>query len=174
MDGKLTKTHVTSRPETIRPTAWSSMAKCNPKKAKPHGNIEKPTPAARQKRKITIFLLTKLKNLTPLFRTPKKKLEIPVETAMPRVTRVRIPTARRPRQNVAMSKESGRRPQALSEERLSLTDRERQNTAFESQRCTLHKERNLAHEDHVADRRFHSWHHYNLVPTPVRANQQKY
>ena len=111
-------------------------------------------------------LPTKLKNLTQLLRTPEI-LEMPVEPAVQCFTRVCIPTATTPTQKVAVSKAVGRRPLALSEERLSLTKRERQIEAFESQRCILHKERNHWHEDHAADRGFHSRHHCNLVHTLV-------
>ena len=49
VDGRLIKTQVVSRPETIWPQVWSSMSKCAQKKVEEN----------------TIFLRTKLKNLTP-------------------------------------------------------------------------------------------------------------
>ena len=67
VDGGLTKTQVTSRPETIWPVMCSSMSRCAQKKAKQQCNIEKPKTQVSS----SIFFLTKLKTLTPLFRTPE-------------------------------------------------------------------------------------------------------
>ena len=72
---------------------------------------------------------------------------------MPCVAKVRNPTDKAPTQKIALSKGGGRRPSATSEGRLSLTRRERQMEAFESQRCFLHKERDHSREDHVAKSR---------------------
>ena len=55
-----------------------------------------------------MFFPTKLKNVTPLFGTPEKKVESPVEPSMPCVEQLRIPTAKAPTYNVAVSKEGGR------------------------------------------------------------------
>ena len=78
-----------------------------------------------------------------------------------------ISTAKTPTQKVAVSHVGGRRPLALSEKALSLTDRERKTEAFEFQRCNLHEGRNRVHDDHVADRGVHSWLHCNLAQTPL-------
>ena len=74
--------------------------------------------------KLTTFLLTKLKNA--ILQNARQKMEIPVETEMPCVTRIRIPTGKS--QKVAVLKVDGRRPLSLpsplplasSEGRLSL------------------------------------------------------
>ena len=86
---------------------------------------------------------------------------------MPCVTQVRIPTVMARMQEVAVSKEGGGGVLALSERRPSLTKRKRKIEPYESQRSILHKGRDHSHEDHVADRGFHSLHLYNLVHTPV-------
>ena len=88
-------------------------------------------------------------------------------TETPSLTKVRTHTANAPTQKVAVSEECGRRPPALSKGRLSLIKTERQIKTFESERCILHKGRKHSHEDRVADRGFHWWHHYNLVHTRV-------
>ena len=139
MDGRLTKTQVTSRPGTIGPEVWSSMSKCAHKKAKQRWDIEKPKlQAARQNWETsTIILPTKLKNLNA-----SKKLNIPVEPAVPCVPRIRIST----------DAESC----SAKSSRLSVVKRDRQIKAFESQRRILHKGRNHSHEDHVAGRGFRS------------------
>ena len=41
VDGRLTKTQVTSRPEMIWPDVWSSMSKCAQKKAMHHWDMDK-------------------------------------------------------------------------------------------------------------------------------------
>ena len=52
-----------------------------------------------------------------------RTLEIPAEAAMPCVTQVRITTAKTPTQKVPVSKEGGVRLRAMSEGRLSLSDK---------------------------------------------------
>ena len=89
-----------------------------------------------------------------MFRTPEI-LEVPAEAASPCMARELISTAKMPTQKVAVSQVGGRRPLALSEKVLSLTDRERKTEG-----------RNRVH-DHVADRGVHSWHHHNLAHTPL-------
>ena len=76
----------------------------------------------------------KVEEFDAIVQNLRKKLEIPVRPAMPCVARVRIPTAKTPKQKVPVSKEGGRRLFILNEGRLSLTKRERQRHAFESQR----------------------------------------
>ena len=57
---------------------------------------------------------------------------------------------------------------ALSEERLSMTNRQRQKLQRWNPKGVVFTEgRNHSHEDHVADREFHSWHHLNLAHTTV-------
>ena len=131
-------------------------------------NTEKPRrQAARHKRATHDNPPDEVEEFDTMIQNARMKLEFPVEPSMPCVTRIHIPTAKTQTQRVA-SKVGGRRPPAaLSEGRLCLTRRERLCKAFESQRCILHKGRNHSHKDHVADGRFHSRHHCNLVHTFV-------
>ena len=126
-------------------------------------------------RKLHEMLLHEVEEFDATVQNAKKKLEVPVERAMPYVKQIRIPTANAPTQKVAVSNKGARRPVALSEGRPSLTRRRisRQLAAFESQRCILHKVRDHSHEDHVADRGFHSWHHRNLITKAASVECQK-
>ena len=81
----------------------------------------------------------------------RKKLEIPVEPAMPCVARKRFLTTKTQNTHkVAVSKVGGERPQALCEGRQRKGKKKRsiQKGVF------LHNGRNCLHQDHVADRRF--------------------
>ena len=49
VDGRLTETQVTSRPETICPEVWSSVSKCGQKKAKQQLDIDNPWSSCEQK-----------------------------------------------------------------------------------------------------------------------------
>ena len=106
----------------------------------------------------------------PIVQNAWQKLEIPMEPAIPCATQVRIPTVKAPTQKVAASKEGRERPSTLSEGRPSLTKREGQLEELESRRCILHRGRDHSHEDHIADRGFHSWHHYTPVPISKATN----
>ena len=116
----LTKTQVASRPETMG-EMWSSMSKCAQKKGKQQWDIDKfQIQAARQNRKIH--------EITPvdaIILNARKELDIPVEPATPFVTRKRILAAKTQAQKVAVSEVGGGRPPALSEGRLSPTQKER-------------------------------------------------
>ena len=91
-------------------------------------DIEEPNiQAARHTEKITIFLPAKMEQIDAIIQNAREQLEIPVEPAMPCVTRSRISTAKTPMQKVAVSKVGGGRPLALSEGRLSLTKNGRVN-----------------------------------------------
>ena len=76
--------------------------------------------SARQMRNIHDIALDEVEELDAIDRNARKMLEIPVEPAMHCVQQVRIPTAKAPTQNVAVSKEGVRRPLALNEGRLSI------------------------------------------------------
>ena len=67
VDGRSTKTQVTSRPETIFSEVWSLMSKCVQKKSKQQWEKEN----TRQKLDVGWGKLT-MKSLTPLFRTPDR------------------------------------------------------------------------------------------------------
>ena len=154
-NGRWTKTQVTPRPETIKPEVGSSMSKCAQKKAEQRWHIEESNiRAARQKRKMFDIPPNEMQNIDAIIPNARKKLQMPVETAMPCVTQACISTAKTPTQKVAVSKEGGERLLAFSEGRLSLslTKRERTIKTFGSQRCIRHKGRNCPREDHVADR----------------------
>ena len=103
VDGRLTNTQVTSRPDTIQQEALLSMSECAEKKAMQQWVIEKPKiQAARQKRKIHVVLPDEVEEFDAIVQNAREKLEIPVGPAMPRVTQVRIPTAKTPTQKVAV------------------------------------------------------------------------
>ena len=51
--------------------------------------------------------------------------------------------------------------------RSSVTKKDKRLEAFESQKCFLHRGRDHSHDDHVADRGFHWWRHFNSEQTPV-------
>ena len=93
-----------------------------------------------------------------------------MEPAMQCVTRTRIATAKTQTWTVALSKVSGRRLPALSEGRLSLTQRKANKNVPTPKLCSSAQERNYSREDHVADERFHSWHRNDLENTlvPIR------
>ena len=123
VDCRLTKTQVTSRPETIWPGVWSSVPKCDQQKAKQQWDSDKPKiQSARHKRENHDILLAKLKNLTHF--SERQKWHITVEPAMPCVARKRIPTAKTHTESCSV-KSRRRGPQALSEGRLSLSQREK-------------------------------------------------
>ena len=87
---------------------------------------------------------------------------------MPCVTRIRTSSSKT--QKVAVSKDDGWRPLALREGPLSHEE-DTQIKALESQRCILLKERNHSHEDHVGDREFCSWHHFNMAHALVLVSE---
>ena len=173
VDGRLTKTQVTSRPEMIGPEVWSSMSKCAQKKAKQQRDIEKPKiQASRPTRKIHDSPPDDVEQINAIIQSAKKEAGDSSGTSKPCDTQVRIPTAKTPTKEVAVSKEGGTRSQALREGRHSLTEGEWQTKTFEFQRCMLHRGRNHSHEDHVAARGFHSWHQNSSGLTFVGACQQ--
>ena len=167
VNGRWTKTQVTSRKETSWPKVWSSMSQCAQEEVKAAMENSPEKQAARQKMEIHDSPPDEVEEFDAIIETARKKLEFPVEPVMPCVTLVRIYTAKAQTHKVAVSKEGGRRPLALSQRIPSLTRREREIKAFESPRCILHNGRNCSHEDHVADRRCHSWHLHFLVHTIV-------
>ena len=91
-----------------------------------------------------IFLPDEVEDFDVIVRNARKKLEIPVEPAMPCVTRKRFPSAKALNQKVAVSKVVRERPLALSEGRLSLRKRERQKEAFDSQKVSSQRTRSFA------------------------------
>ena len=133
------------------------------RKQSSNGISKNPKYKLHRREKLTIFLLTKWKNLAPLFTAPERSWKFQRDEPCHSLHE----NASLPTQKVALSKVDGGKPSALSEGRLSVTKREWQVRAFESQTCILHQGRNQPHDDHVADREFHSWHHYNLVHTLV-------
>ena len=65
VNGRLTRTQVTSSPETSRPEVWSSMPKCAQRKHSSNGILKDPKYKLHARRgNVTMFLLTKLKNST--------------------------------------------------------------------------------------------------------------
>ena len=73
VDGRLTKTKVTSRPGTISLEVWSSVSKCAQKKAKRQCGIDKPYfQAARQKMKIHDILLHEVEEVDAIIRKPQR------------------------------------------------------------------------------------------------------
>ena len=109
------------------------MFKFATRKAKQQWDMEKPEHKLLARRvKFTIFILTKMKNLTPSGGTPETRDSSESSNTMRQ--QLRIPTAEAPKQKVA------------------VPERERQMEAFESQRC-FHTGRDHSHEDHVADRK---------------------
>ena len=80
-------------------------------------------PAARQMKKNHDFFPDDAEEFDAVVQNARKKMEIPVELAMPCVTRVRIPTAKAPTQKVAVSKE-GEGTRSI-ERRATLSDKKR-------------------------------------------------
>ena len=116
------------------PEVWSSMSKCAQTTAKHQWEMDRTEiQAARQKKEID--------DIFQAVRKARKKFDIPVEPAMPCFNQLRIPSAKAPTQRVAVSKEGEWRLPAFCEGKLSLTRRERELEAFESQGCVLHKAR---------------------------------
>ena len=96
--GRLIKTQVTSRPETIWPEV-SSMSKSAEKKARQQWDKEKPS---YRMRRIHIIPPDEFEEFDAIIRNAKhKKQEVPVEPAMSHVVHVRIPTTNAPTQKVA-------------------------------------------------------------------------
>ena len=86
-----------------------------------------------------------------------------MEPAVLSVTRVRVLTAKTPTQKFAVSKEGREETHSIKRSAI-LSDKQRMaHKSVRIPRCILHKERNHSHEDHVAVRGFHSWHHFNLA-----------
>ena len=103
VDGRLTKTQVTPRPETIWPEVWTSMSKCVQKKAKEQWDTVKPKiQAARQKRTLTTFIPDEVEELRL-----KEDGNSSGTSAMPCGTRLRIPAAKTPTRQVAVSNVGG-------------------------------------------------------------------
>ena len=125
------------------------------------------TSCASQEELFWRFFPTKLKNLASLFRTPERRWRFQWNQQCHDLHEYASPPPRQRCRKLQCQKSTvgGERPLALSDGRLSLTTREKQ--AFECQMCILHKRRNFPHEDHGADRGFHSWHHHNLIHTLV-------
>ena len=94
--------------------------------------------AARQERQLHDNLPDDVVEFDANIQKGRKKLENPVEPAMPGVTQVRIPTRQDTNvESCSVKKAGGWKTSALSEGRLSLTEKERVAVAFESQRCIL-------------------------------------
>ena len=88
------------------------MSKCAQKKAQPQRDIEKPKiQAARQKRNIHDISPDEVEEFDVFIQDTTMNLEIPVEPAVPCVSRTRIPTAKAQTQKVALPKVGGRDPQ---------------------------------------------------------------
>ena len=114
--GRLTKTRVASRLATI----WPSNAM----------GFERQEYKLHVRGTFTVFHQAKLKNLTPLFRTPERSWRFLWNS-----NAVRHTTHHR-RRKLQCQTLAARRPPALSEGRLTLTKRARQIKASESHRCT--------------------------------------
>ena len=146
------------------------MSTCAQQRAKQQWDLEPKRNAARQKRKITTFIMTKLKNLTQLFKTPEENWRFQWNPQCHASHEKGSPPPRLRHRKLQCQKKAGE-TLALSEGRLSLRKRERQVKTFESQRCLRHRGRNQ--EDHVADLGCHSWHH-DKFGAHSRANQQSH
>ena len=87
------------------------MSKCAQKKAKQQWDIAKPQmQAARQMRTILDIVPDEVEQIDAIIPNARKKLEIPVDPAMPCVTRKHIHTAKIQTQKVAVSKEAEEDP----------------------------------------------------------------
>ena len=92
--------HIETRSDLARSTVV--CVQCDQNKAKQQWDVDKPKiQASRQMKKITIFFPDEAEEFDAVVQNARKKMEIPVELAMPCVTRVRIPTAKAPTQKVA-------------------------------------------------------------------------
>ena len=109
---------------------------------------------ARQTRNIHDIPPDEVEEFDAIIQNGRTKLEIPAEPAMPCFTRKRIPTAKTQTQKVAVSKLCGRRPQAVSQGRLSLTKGKGKSRRSSPKRCILHKGGNHS-QNYVADQGFH-------------------
>ena len=120
VDGTSTKTQLTSRPETIRSEVWSSMSKCAQKKAKQQWDFAKPqVQAARQMRTILDIVPDEVEQIDAIIPNARKKLEIPVDPAMPCVP------PRNKHRKLQCRKEAEEEPLTLSEGRVSLSGKKR-------------------------------------------------
>ena len=120
-------------------------------KAKQQGDLETPKiQAARQNGKLDDILPDEVEEFDAIVHNARKKLDIPV----PGHQRRKLQCQRMREATLSI------------ERRATLFDnRDKQMGAFESERCILHKGPNHSHEDCVADRGSHSWHHYKLWHT---------
>ena len=104
VNGRLTRTQVTSSPETSRPEVWSSMPKCAQKKAQQQWDIERPQiQPARQKRKHHDIPPDEIEEFDAMIQNARKNWGIPVGPAMPCSARIRITNSKTPTRKVAVS-----------------------------------------------------------------------
>ena len=143
--GSLTKTQGTWRLETIWPKVWSSMSHGALKKAKQQWETEEPKlQDARQTRDIMIFFLAKLEILTS--------------------------NSQRQEETVGCNGEQldrqGTDTKSCSVCRATFSDENsKANTNVRiSKVCSA--ERDHSHEDQLANRGCHSWHHWFTRPYP--------
>ena len=167
VDGRLTKTHVTSRPENnLVRSVVICVQMCSNKKQSSKGTLKNPKYKLHARRgKFTILFLTKLKKWTPLFRMPERRRKCRGTSNAMRYTNTHL--HRQDSDAESCSARSRREETPGIERRAILADKK--GKANKSVRVpkvdSSQEERTHPHEDRVADRGCHSWHQYNLVHT---------